>query len=693
MFWRGREREIIKDKNGLPPSGQVRVLVVGDSGVGKTSLVHLIVKGSSIARPAPTVGCTVDVKHFTYGSSSSSSSSSSKGDTDREFFVELWDVSGHERYIHCRSMFYSQINGVIFVHDLSQKRTKTSLQKWAAEIAATGTFSAPLANGGPGGLPVPYIVIGNKADITSKEGRRNSSGNLVEMARQWVEKQGLLPPSEELPLTDSFPGSGGLLAAAREARYDKESVMKFFRTLVRRRYFSDDLPTSNPWSTIIQPPLQRPDENLSDEDHIYSRTSQIGNVLPPLPAQRNLTPPPTLYPQQPVSTPENYNFQRFRAPELSSIRSKRTDINGLCGIFLLHTDSNTDTEMRGLELPLNHTQKLRLQKALESLSSATYSNASVTVADSIPVNQEDGVLKGHGTTELEGEVVATVCGVIERVNKLVYVRTLRARYKPEVGDIIVGRVIEVAPKRWRLEINFSQDAVLMLSSMNLPDGIQRRRTAVDELNMRSIFEEDDVICAEVRDFMRDGSLQLQARSQKYGKLERGQMLTISPYLVKRRKQHFHHLEQYGIDLILGCNGFIWVGEHVEIKDNMIEDEPTKPDSKNNKSQISTTLEEQEETYTTLETRQNICKIANAIRVLTTLGFSITLDVILDIVDLSTKKGLDIHEMLGAEFCVLVAEKEAERRSVLTRRKRDREFREEEEENTEEQQSATYEYCR
>lgn len=32
--------------------------------------------------------------------------------------------------------------------------------------------------------------------------------------------------------------------------------------------------------------------------------------------------------------------------------------------------------------------------------------------------------------------------------------------------------MKVAPKRWRLEINFSQDAVLMLSSMNLPDGIQ-----------------------------------------------------------------------------------------------------------------------------------------------------------------------------------------------------------------------------
>jgi len=86
------------------------------------------------------------------------------------------------------------------------------LQKWAAEIAETGTFSAPLGSGGPSGLPVPYIIIGNKADIAAQEGTRGSSGNLVDVARQWVEKQGLLPSSEELPLTESFPGSGGLVA-------------------------------------------------------------------------------------------------------------------------------------------------------------------------------------------------------------------------------------------------------------------------------------------------------------------------------------------------------------------------------------------------------------------------------------------------------------------------------------------------
>ncbi|KAK4773791.1 hypothetical protein SAY87_028810 [Trapa incisa] len=335
MFWRERGREP-KDQNEGPPCGQVRVLVVGDSGVGKTSLVHLIVNGSAVSRPSQTIGCAVGVKHITYGSVGSSSSNIN-GDAERDFFVELWDVSGHDRYKDCRSIFYSLINGVIFVHDLSQRRTKASLQKWAIEISAAGTFSAPLKSGGPGGLPVPYIVIGNKADIAAKVGMRGSSGNLVDVARHWVEKQGLLPSSEELPLTESFPSSGSLSMAAKEGRYDKEAIWKFFHMLIRRRYFSEDLPLPSPWSLSSVPkPAQRLDDDLSDEDPFYRRTSLSNdnykyNVLPPLPAQRNLTPPPTLYPQQPVNILEDHSFPRFsslNSMEVSSASpSKRTDIN------------------------------------------------------------------------------------------------------------------------------------------------------------------------------------------------------------------------------------------------------------------------------------------------------------------------------------------------------------------------------
>jgi len=51
--------------------------------------------------------------------------------------------------------------------------------------------------------------------------------------------------------------------------------------------------------------------------------------------------------------------------------------------------------------------------------------------------------RGHGTQVRGDRLVATVCGVIDRVNKLITVRTLHRRYGAEVGDVVIGRVTEV----------------------------------------------------------------------------------------------------------------------------------------------------------------------------------------------------------------------------------------------------------
>lgn len=332
---RNRDRDRVRDQNGFSQCGQVRILVVGDSGVGKSSLVHLIVNGTSVSHLQQTVGCSVGVKHMTCGGSSSSSSTSNNGERVRDFFVELWDVCGHERYKDCRSLFYSEINGIIFVHDLSQRKTKTNLQKWAAEIATVGTFSAPLGLSNIAGIPVPFLVIGNKADIAPKDGGKGSSSNLVDAARQWVEKQGLLPPSEELPLTESFPGSGGLIAAAKEGRLDKEAVNRFFVTLIKRRYFPEDLPVQQTWvSPTATMKVYHSRHRSNDDDLIRNYASLNGeeyryNSLPPLPAQRTLTPPPTPYPQQPISLSDNYSVLKFTSSassESTNVKSKRADI-------------------------------------------------------------------------------------------------------------------------------------------------------------------------------------------------------------------------------------------------------------------------------------------------------------------------------------------------------------------------------
>lgn len=44
------------------------------------------------------------------------------------------------------------------------------------------------------------------------------------------------------------------------------------------------------------------------------------------------------------------------------------------------------------------------------------------------------------------------------------------RYNGEVGDVVVGRIVEVQHKRWTVDVNARLNAILLLSSVNLPGG-------------------------------------------------------------------------------------------------------------------------------------------------------------------------------------------------------------------------------
>ncbi|KAH9856973.1 exosome complex exonuclease rrp4 [Lenzites betulinus] len=178
------------------------------------------------------------------------------------------------------------------------------------------------------------------------------------------------------------------------------------------------------------------------------------------------------------------------------------------------------------------------------------------------ITSSHAFMRGHGTFVHDDEVIASVAGTVERVNKLITVRAVRSRYNPEVGDLVVGRITEVQPRRWKVDANSRQDAVLMLSSVNLPGGVQRRKLESDELQMRIFFEEGDLLVAEVQAFFSDGAMSLHTRSLRYGKLRNGQLVAVPPILIRRLKSHFVALP-CGVDLILGLNGYIWVSKHVK----------------------------------------------------------------------------------------------------------------------------------
>lgn len=239
----------------------------------------------------------------------------------------------------------------------------------------------------------------------------------------------------------------------------------------------------------------------------------------------------------------------------------------LCGtpVVLHHLVPHPPTTLLPDRHPLTQLE-MRLPKARKPLSESLGRDSKKhLVVPGDTITTDTGFMRGHGTYMGEEKLIASVAGSVERVNKLICVKALKTRYNGEVGDIVVGRITEVQQKRWKVETNSRLDSVLLLSSMNLPGGELRRRSAEDELAMRGFLQEGDLISAEVQAVFSDGAVSLHTRSLKYGKLGQGVLVQVSPSLVKRQKTHFHDLP-CGASVILGNNGFIWIYPTPEHKD-------------------------------------------------------------------------------------------------------------------------------
>ncbi|KOB67585.1 Exosome complex exonuclease RRP4 [Operophtera brumata] len=107
-------------------------------------------------------------------------------------------------------------------------------------------------------------------------------------------------------------------------------------------------------------------------------------------------------------------------------------------------------------------------------------------------------MRGHGTYIEDEYIKSAVAGVMQKVNKLICVTPLKSRYVGEIGDVVVGRILEVQQRRWKVETNSRLES--------------RRRSAEDEQTMRKHLQEGDLISAEVQNIKSDGTLSLHTRT-------------------------------------------------------------------------------------------------------------------------------------------------------------------------------------
>uniref|UniRef100_A0A6G1SPQ6 Rab-like protein 3 n=1 Tax=Aceria tosichella TaxID=561515 RepID=A0A6G1SPQ6_9ACAR len=111
-----------------------KILVLGDSGVGKSSLIHLICHSAVLSSAQWTIGCSIDVK------------------LHDNCFLEFWDIGGSRSHKIARSFLYQDYHGIILVFDATNIKSRVNLDEWLAEV--TGRDSAN----------VPTITIGTKSD-------------------------------------------------------------------------------------------------------------------------------------------------------------------------------------------------------------------------------------------------------------------------------------------------------------------------------------------------------------------------------------------------------------------------------------------------------------------------------------------------------------------------------------------------
>lgn len=119
-----------------------KILLIGDSGVGKSSLILSFISASR-ETIAPTIGVDIKIKHLTVGG--------------KRLKLTLWDTAGQERFRTLTNSFYRDAQGIMLVYDVTRRETLTNLTDlWAKEVELYSTNKDCVK-----------MLVGNKLDCES----------------------------------------------------------------------------------------------------------------------------------------------------------------------------------------------------------------------------------------------------------------------------------------------------------------------------------------------------------------------------------------------------------------------------------------------------------------------------------------------------------------------------------------------
>lgn len=134
----------------------LKILIIGESGVGKSSLLLRFTEDNFDPDQSLTIGVDFKTKRITID-----------GNTVK---LAIWDTAGQERFRTLTPSYYRDAQGAILVYDVANKATFTKLETWLNELDTYSTKSN-----------IVKMVVGNKID---KENREVSREEGMKFARR-----------------------------------------------------------------------------------------------------------------------------------------------------------------------------------------------------------------------------------------------------------------------------------------------------------------------------------------------------------------------------------------------------------------------------------------------------------------------------------------------------------------------------
>jgi len=176
-----------------------KVIIVGDSGVGKTSLLNQYVNQRYTQQYRATVGADFLAKEVMVD--------------DRLITLQIWDTAGQERFQSLGGAFYRGADCCVLTFDLTNAKSFESLDNWREEFLAQGAPKDP--------ENFPFIVIGNKVD------RETERKVPTAKAQSWCKNHGNIEyfevsAKDNISVEDAFQ-----VVAKQAASREKEDDMYF----------------------------------------------------------------------------------------------------------------------------------------------------------------------------------------------------------------------------------------------------------------------------------------------------------------------------------------------------------------------------------------------------------------------------------------------------------------------------------